>query len=115
MELQHVQECLEFIVVYAGFLDLFSKNGTEITDLFRGGITTIIDLSAYVQVEGGNRIKALVIGLVSKKILEQRMAARKAEEIKLISEGGFLFGAGVVAGRGVWGLGCSHGDLWFKA
>lgn len=72
---------------------LFRKEGTAITDLFRGGQTTIIDLSAYVQVEGGERIKALVIGLVSKKILEQRMAARKAEEIKLISEGGFLFGS----------------------
>jgi hypothetical protein len=72
---------------------LFSKAGTKITDLFKGGSTTILDLSAYMQVEGGERIKALVIGLVSSKILEQRMAARKAEEVSLISEGGFLFGA----------------------
>jgi len=71
---------------------LFRKEGTPITELFRGGTTTIIDLSAYAQVEGGDRIKALVIGLVCKKILEQRMAARKAEEISLISEGGFIFG-----------------------
>ncbi len=72
---------------------LFSKAGTKITDLFKGGTTTILDLSAYMQIEGGERIKALVIGLVCKKILEQRMAARKAEEVALISEGGFLFGA----------------------
>ncbi|MFH0869114.1 MAG: DUF87 domain-containing protein [archaeon] len=71
---------------------VFSKNGTQITDLFRGGVISILDLSAYAQVEGGDRIKALVIGLVCKKILEQRMSARKSEEIKLISEGGFLFG-----------------------
>ncbi|MGC8884915.1 MAG: ATP-binding protein [Candidatus Nanoarchaeia archaeon] len=71
---------------------LFKKEGTPITELFRGGTTTILDLSAYAQLEGGDRIKALVIGLVCKKILEQRMAARKAEEIKLISEGGFIFG-----------------------
>ncbi|MEM2954806.1 MAG: DUF87 domain-containing protein [Candidatus Nanoarchaeia archaeon] len=71
---------------------LFKKEGTLITELFRGGTTTIIDLSAYTQIEGGDRIKALVIGLICKKILEQRMAARKAEEIKLISEGGFIFG-----------------------
>jgi hypothetical protein len=85
-------------VVEARFLaskkwGLFSKAGTKITDLFKGGTTTILDLSAYMQVEGGERIKALVIGLVSSKILEQRMAARKAEEVSLISEGGFLFGA----------------------
>ena len=72
---------------------LFSKAGTRITDLFKGGTTTILDLSAYMQVESGERIKALVIGLVCKKILEQRMAARKGEEVALISEGGFIFGA----------------------
>ncbi|MEM2874083.1 MAG: zonular occludens toxin domain-containing protein [Candidatus Nanoarchaeia archaeon] len=72
---------------------LFRKSGTEISDLIRGGVTTILDLSAYAQLEGGDKIKALVIGLVCKKILEQRITARKAEEIKLISEGGFLFGA----------------------
>jgi hypothetical protein len=72
---------------------LFKKDATLITDLFKGGTTSILDLSAYAQVEGGDRIKALVIGLISKKILEQRMTARKAEEVKLISEGGFLFGA----------------------
>lgn len=76
---------------------LFKKEGTAITDLFRGGVTTILDLSAYAQVEGGDRIKALIIGLVSRKILEQRMAARKAEEIKLISEGGYLMEAEAVA------------------
>jgi hypothetical protein len=71
---------------------LFRKEGTEITDLFTGGTAAILDLSAYAEVEGGERIKALVIGLISKKILQQRMTARKSEEIKLISEGGFLFG-----------------------
>ena len=76
---------------------VFRKDGTPITDLFKGGTSTILDLSAYAQYEGGDRIKALVIGLVCKKILEQRMAARKAEEIKLISEGGFLFGTETAA------------------
>ena len=76
---------------------IFKKEGTDITDLFKGGVVSILDLSAYAQMEGGERIKALVIGLISKKILEQRMAARKAEEIKLISEGGFLFGPEAIA------------------
>src|SRR3989338_8356059 len=71
---------------------LFSKNGTDVAQLFKGGTNTIIDLSAYSQVEGGHRIKALVIGLLSKKILQQRILARKSEEIELISSGGFLLG-----------------------
>ena len=71
---------------------IFKAEGTEILDLFKGGTTSILDLSAYAQMENSDRLKALVIGLVSKKILEQRMASRKAEEVKLISEGGFLFG-----------------------
>ena len=69
---------------------LFKRDGTEITDLFKGGTTSILDLSAYSQIENGQRIKDMVIAVISKRILEQRMAARKAEEIKLISEGGFL-------------------------
>lgn len=76
---------------------LFKKEGTDITELFKGGTVSILDLSAYAQIEDGMRIKSLVIGLVCKKILEQRMAARKAEEIKLISEGGFLFESEVAA------------------
>ncbi|MBD3262980.1 DUF87 domain-containing protein [Candidatus Woesearchaeota archaeon] len=72
---------------------LFKKEGIEIEELFVGGTVSILDLSAYSQEEDGERIKALVIGLISKKILEQRMAARKSEEIKLISEGGYLFGS----------------------
>ncbi|MBS3063984.1 MAG: ATP-binding protein [DPANN group archaeon] len=71
---------------------IFNKSGTKISQLFKGGTNTIIDLSAYSQVEGGHRIKALVIGLLSKKILQQRMLARKTEEINLISSGGFLLG-----------------------
>ncbi len=76
---------------------LFKKEGTDITELFKGGTVSILDLSAYAQIEDGMRIKSLVIGLICKKILEQRMAARKAEEIKLISEGGFLFGSEIAA------------------
>ncbi len=72
---------------------IFREDATTITDLAKAGNTSIIDLSAYTQLENGERLKALVMGLVCKKLLEHRMAARKAEEVKLISEGGFLFGA----------------------
>jgi len=76
---------------------LFKKDGTNITDLFKGGVTSILDLSAYSQIENGQKVKDMVIAIISKKILEQRMAARKAEEIKLISEGGFLLKGRAIA------------------
>jgi DNA helicase HerA-like ATPase len=79
---------------------LFSPKGTKLDDLFKGGQTAILDLSAYSQLEDGQRIKALVIGLISKRILEQRMSARKAEEIALIEEGGFIFEKEAVAVAG---------------
>ena len=86
------KQLLKSRFVIAKTWGLFKAEGTKITDLTKGGTTAIIDLSAYAQLENGDRLKALAIGLISKKILEQRMAARKAEEVKLISGGGFVFG-----------------------
>jgi len=87
----HEKNIVENRFVEAKKWGLFSSKGTAIQDLFKGGQTAILDLSAYSQLENGQRIKALIIGLIAKKILEQRMEARKAEEIKLIEEGGFIF------------------------
>jgi hypothetical protein len=95
---EHEKNIVENRFLEAKKWGIFSSKGTKIEELFKGGQTSILDLSAYSQLENGHRIKALVIGLISKKILEQRMEARKAEEIKLISEGGFILekGAAVV-------------------
>ena len=59
---------------------VFSKKGTEIRSMIAGGIITIIDLSAYVSMPGGQLIKCLVLGIISKKIFIQRMLVRKLEE-----------------------------------
>ncbi|MBI2043943.1 ATP-binding protein [Candidatus Pacearchaeota archaeon] len=66
---------------------IFARKANEaisIEDLTQGGMTTILDLSIYNSV-GAFNVRALVIGLVSKKIFNQRMEARKKEEIKSIS------------------------------
>jgi len=65
---------------------IFAKKGmksTKITDLITGGKTTILDLSVYRSI-GTFNVRALVIGIVSRKLFEQRMAARKKEEIEAI-------------------------------
>tara|TARA_Y100000034_G_scaffold135258_1_gene206441 strand:- start:3609 stop:4910 length:1302 start_codon:yes stop_codon:yes gene_type:complete len=65
---------------------IFDEKGTPFEELIKGGQISIIDLSAYAEVENGNKIKALVIGLLSSEILKKRMDARKDEELKLIKD-----------------------------
>mgnify|MGYP001594730605 FL=1 len=62
------------------------KQATKISDFVSGGTTTILDLSVYNSV-GAFNIRALVISLVSRKIFNQRMYSRKAEEINAVSRG----------------------------
>ena len=52
---------------------LFRKEGTEIEEILQRGKISIIDLALYTQEVRGLSIKALVIGLLCKKILEKRI------------------------------------------
>jgi len=63
-----------------------NQKGTEVKDLIEGGKTTVLDLSCYSSI-GAYNVRALVIGLVSKKLFNERMAARKLEEIKAVQHG----------------------------
>ncbi len=62
------------------------EQGTPIRELVSPGQSTIIDLSMYSSM-GSFNIRALIIGLVSKKIFNERMAARKYEEIQAVQHG----------------------------
>jgi len=66
---------------------LFSKDATPTKELVKGGQTTIIDVSNYKEWS----VKNLVIGLISKKIFEERMIYRKEEEIRDIEKGHSYF------------------------
>ncbi len=68
---------------------IFAKKGeqaTQVKDLISRGTTTVLDLSVYNAV-GAFNIRALVISLISRKIFNQRMEARKQEEIDSVSKG----------------------------
>jgi DNA helicase HerA-like ATPase len=68
---------------------IFSNKGiypTKITHLVNAGITTVLDLSIYNSV-GSFNVRALAISLISRKLFNQRMAARKKEEVESISKG----------------------------
>ena len=65
---------------------IFARKGTKqtnIIELVTAGITTVLDLSVYSSI-GAFNVRALVVSLVSRKLFEQRMAARKKEEINSI-------------------------------
>lgn len=60
--------------------------GTKISELIEGGKTSILDLSVYPSTAIFN-VRALIIGLISKKLFEERMMSRKKEEIDSIQYG----------------------------
>jgi len=63
-----------------------NEQATKITDLISAGITSILDLSIYSSTSAFN-VRALIIGLVSKKLFNQRIIKRKKEEIESIQPG----------------------------
>ena len=66
---------------------LFSKEGSKSKDIIHRGKTSVLDLSGFAHLMGGFSIRALVIGLISKRILEERIISRKLEELMLIKKG----------------------------
>lgn len=62
------------------------QRGTKIEDLINAGKTTVLDLSCYSSI-GSFNVRALVIGLLCKKIFNERMDARKKEEVQAVRQG----------------------------
>ena len=59
---------------------IFDKNATKIEDLLQAGKITILDVSPFMRVSGAWSIRAMVVGLLARKIFMQRSVARKMEE-----------------------------------
>jgi len=63
-----------------------NQESTKVTELINAGKTSVLDLSMYNSI-GSFNIRALVISLLSRKIFNERMQARKQEEVQSISKG----------------------------
>ena len=63
---------------------LFSKEGINIEDIIKPGETSIVDISCYTNITGNWSVKGLVISIICRKLLNERIAARKLEEIQSI-------------------------------
>ncbi|MBI2629049.1 DUF87 domain-containing protein [Candidatus Pacearchaeota archaeon] len=62
------------------------KDEINISELLNPGITSIIDLSIYNSV-GAFNVRALVIGLVCRKLFDERTFSRKQEEVEAVRHG----------------------------
>ena len=85
---KNTKHALSALVQAARSWGIFAQETQKnsITNLIKAGETTILDLSTYSSTSSFN-VRALVIGLVSRKLFVQRMNARKQEEIQSIQHG----------------------------
>lgn len=83
---QHVKDATENRFLSAKSWGIFSKEGTALKELSKGGQVTVLDMSCYATKADGWKIKALVVGLIAEKLFLERMVARKAEEYEDIHE-----------------------------
>jgi len=85
---KETKEIMSSLFSAADSWGIFSKTteGTEITSLINGGTTTILDTSVYSSISTFN-IRALVISLISRKLFQSRMNARKKEEQEAVLHG----------------------------
>jgi len=65
---------------------IFSVKATPIEKLIEAGKTSVLDLSMYSSI-GAFNIRALVIGIISRKLFTERILARKTEEIQAVEHG----------------------------
>jgi len=63
---------------------LFSKSGTTMKEFAKAGTITTIDVSTYKQAIGMESVQELIVGLLGKKLYEERMLYRKEEEKSLL-------------------------------
>lgn len=64
---------------------LFSKTGTTTKDFAKPGTITVIDVSTYKQTIGMEAVSELIVGLLGKRLYEERMLYRKEEEMNLLN------------------------------
>ncbi|MBI2148798.1 hypothetical protein HYU23_03895 [Candidatus Woesearchaeota archaeon] len=67
--------------------EIFSEESTPIKEIVSGGKVTILDISAYKDWN----VKNLVTGIICKKLMEERIVARKKEELEDVKKGHSYF------------------------
>jgi uncharacterized protein len=87
----HVRDATINFFLNAKSWGLFSKDGTPLSSLAKGGQVTVLDVSCYATMPNGWAIKSLVVGLTSQKLFNQRMRERKDEEFQQLHSAMYYF------------------------
>ena len=84
--MKEVRDAVENRFLAADKWGLFAKYGTTIEELMKPGSVNVLDISCYSHTSGEWSVKGLVIGIVCKKLLAERIGARKEEELQDIQK-----------------------------
>ncbi len=80
---------------------LFSEHATPLTELVQKGIMSIIDISIYVSAAAEFDIRSLVIGLISRRLLNSRMVVRKTEELQEVEKSTTYFSSSIIEKKSI--------------
>ena len=63
---------------------VFEKRGTPVREYFARGRITVLDISHFPRSAGGWSVRGMVIGLLARKVFQDRLQARKSEEFEVM-------------------------------
>ncbi len=86
-----VRNAVENRFISAKGWGLFSEKGTPLDEMIQPGNVIVLDLSCYATMSSSDRLRALVIGLLSQRMFVNRMLARKNEEYSDVKSGTSIF------------------------
>ncbi|MBI4173297.1 MAG: hypothetical protein HY519_01110 [Candidatus Aenigmarchaeota archaeon] len=64
---------------------IFEKQGTSIYAMLAPGAVSVIDVSHYMRVSAGWSVRSMVVGLLARRIFQERLMARKTEEFEAMT------------------------------
>ncbi|MFQ5647802.1 MAG: ATP-binding protein [Candidatus Aenigmatarchaeota archaeon] len=82
---QKVKDALVNRFLAAKDWGIFEKIGTPIKSLLEPGGVTVLDVSHYMRVTAGWSVRGMLVGLLARKIFQERLMARKAEEFEIMT------------------------------
>ena len=82
---QKVKDALVNRFLAAKDWGIFEKKGTPIKDLLEAGALTVLDVSHYMRVSAGWSVRGMLVGLLGRKIFQERLMARKKEEFEIMT------------------------------
>ena len=85
---QHVKDALTSRFLSANEWGIFDMQGTSVLELFEAGKVSVLDISHYARGGAGWSVRALLIGILSRKIFQHRLEARKSEEFETMGGSG---------------------------